>query len=161
MKGWQAIFFLVSFTAIPVLMLIGTLLTWIGKPFEFLNTFLTWFFLPFHILFVTLSWCIVALFSSTVVMISGKPKILFIFCLQHKTSHLLWYCYQCNFKDFCSGNESALGPNGSLLSILEETGYQEKELLFEGSTYWIDVRAHLTFAYQNHYNTHCTNDSHS
>jgi hypothetical protein len=73
-KGWQAMLYLVSFTAIPALMLLGTLLTWIGKPIGSLNGMLTWFFLPCFILFVTLSWCIVALFGSTAVMISGKSK---------------------------------------------------------------------------------------
>ena len=41
--------------------------------------------------------------------------------------------------DFCSGNQNSVGPNGSLLSIMTETGFQEDGLLFEGTSYWVNV----------------------
>ena len=73
---WQALFYLIVFTSIPALMLLGTLLTWCDKPIGAVNGMLTWFFLPFFILFITLSWFIVALFSFVMVMISGECMLL-------------------------------------------------------------------------------------
>lgn len=71
-KAWELLFYVSSYTAIAVFMMLGAFVACAGKPFLSFQCFNSWFLLPIFLVLVSATWIILSLSTVVTVMNVGK-----------------------------------------------------------------------------------------
>lgn len=73
--SWQLYFFMVTFSTIPLFMLLGTSLAWVGRSSNTITCLNTWFHLPIFLASTAVLWSFVSFHTIGAVMNAGKSEL--------------------------------------------------------------------------------------
>ena len=79
-KEWQMLTFSISFSILPALMMVGTILAWKDNSDSCYTCFLTWIIIPIFLFLIFLSWLACSFFGFALVANAGEsyPKYLYV-----------------------------------------------------------------------------------